>query len=82
MLQGRCDYLLVDDFDYNITVEFLKRYGFSKEEIDLSWNYFGCKPVYLVKAIKNKHRLEEFCKGILEDRIGSILWDQSSKKEE
>jgi AAA+ ATPase superfamily predicted ATPase len=74
MLQGRCDYLLVDDFDYNTTVNFLKKYGFSKEEIQLVWNYFGGKPVYLVKAIKNKHRLEEFCRETLEDRVSSVLY--------
>jgi AAA+ ATPase superfamily predicted ATPase len=74
MLQGRCDYLLVDDFDYNTTTEFLKKYGFNKGEIDLTWNYFGGKPVYLVKAIKNKHKLKEFCKETLEDRVSSILY--------
>jgi AAA+ ATPase superfamily predicted ATPase len=74
MLQGRCDYLLVDDFDYDTTADFLKKCGFSKEEIKLTWNYFGGKPVYLVKAIKNKHRLKEFCRETLEDRISSILY--------
>ena len=72
MLQGRCDYLLVDDFDYNTTVNFLKKYGFSKEEIDLTWNYFGGKPVYLVKAIKNKHRLKDFCEESLNLRVTEI----------
>jgi AAA+ ATPase superfamily predicted ATPase len=72
MLQGRCDYLLVDDFDYNTTVNFLKKYGFSKEEIQLVWNYFGGKPVYLVKAIKNKHRLKEFCEEFLNLRVTEI----------
>ena len=73
MLHGRCDYLLVDDFDYNTTVNFLKKYGFSKEEIDLTWNYFGGKPVYLVKAIKNKYRLREFCESQLKLRFSQIL---------
>jgi AAA+ ATPase superfamily predicted ATPase len=63
----------VDDFDYNTTVDFLKKYGFSKEEIELTWNYFGGKPVYLVKAIKNKHRLREFCKSQLKLRFSQIL---------
>jgi len=73
MLQGRCDYLLVDDFDYKTTAEFLKKYGFSKEEINLTWNYFGGKPVYLVKAIKSKHRLKEFCESQLKLRFSQIL---------
>ena len=61
MLHGRCRYLLIDDFNYNTTKEFLEKHGFSQEEIDLTWNYFGGKPVYLVEAIKNKDRLKDFC---------------------
>jgi AAA+ ATPase superfamily predicted ATPase len=72
MLQGRCRYLLVDDFDYETTKGFLRKYGFSKEEIELTWNYFGGKPVYLVEAVKNKHRLKEFCEEMLRIRIGQI----------
>jgi len=49
MLHGRCRYLLVDDFDYDTTKQFLQKYGFTKEEIELTWNYFGGKPVYLVE---------------------------------
>ncbi len=74
MLHGRCRYLLVDDFDYNTTKDFLKKYGFSREEIDLTWNYFGGKPVYLVEAVKNRDRLKEFCKESLEDRFTFILY--------
>ena len=73
MLHGRCRYLLVDDFDYDTTVEFLRKYGFSKDEIELTWNYFGGKPVYLVKAIKNKHRLKEFCEEQLKLRFSQLL---------
>jgi AAA+ ATPase superfamily predicted ATPase len=72
MLQGRCDYLLVDDFDYETTEGFLKKYGFSEDEIELTWNYFGGKPVYLVKAIKNRHRLKEMCEEMLRIRVRQI----------
>ena len=72
MLHGRCRYLLVDDFDRATTENFLKKYGFSEEEIDLTWNYFGGKPVYLVEAIKNRHRLKEFCEEMLRIRIGQL----------
>ena len=72
MLHGRCRYLLIDDFDYNTTKEFLKKYGFSREEIDLTWNYFGGKPVYLVEAIKNKDRLKEFCEKLVRLRRRQI----------
>jgi AAA+ ATPase superfamily predicted ATPase len=50
----------------------LKKYGFSKDEIDLVWSYFGGKPVYLVEAIKNKHRLREFCEDLLNLRTNEI----------
>jgi AAA+ ATPase superfamily predicted ATPase len=72
MLQGRCDYLLVDDFDYETTKGFLKKYGFSEDEIKLTWNYFGGKPVYLVKAVKNRHRLKEMCEEMLRIRVRQI----------
>jgi AAA+ ATPase superfamily predicted ATPase len=74
MLQGRCDYLLVDDFDYDTTADFLKKYGFNDDEIQLVWDYFGGKPVYLVKAVKNKHKLKRFCEETLEDQISSLLY--------
>ena len=73
MLHGRCRYLLVDDFDYNTTKEFLEKHGFNQEEIDLTWNYFGGKPVYLVEAVKNKDRLKEFCEENLKLRYNQIL---------
>ncbi len=82
MLQGRCRYLLVDDFDYATTVSFLRKHSFSEEEIELTWNYFGGKPVYLVEAINNKHRLKEFCEESLEDRVSSILYRVRSLKRE
>ncbi len=72
MLHGRCRYLLVDDFDYETTVKFLKKYGFSDSEIKLVWEYFGGKPVYLVEAVKNKHKLKEFCDEMLRVRIRQI----------
>ena len=73
MLHGRCRYLLIDDFDYNTTVEFLKKYSFTKDEIELTWNYFGGKPVYLVEVVNNKHRLKEFCEEQLKLRFSQIL---------
>ena len=73
MLQGRCRYLLVDDFDYDTTLTFLKKYSFTKDEIELTWNYFGGKPVYLVEVVNNKHRLKEFCEEQLKLRFSQIL---------
>ncbi len=72
MLHGRCRYLLVDDFDYETTVSFLKKHNFSDEEIELAWNYLGGKPVYLVEAVKEKDRLKEFCEELLRIRKRQI----------
>jgi AAA+ ATPase superfamily predicted ATPase len=55
------------------TKEFLKKYGFSDEEIDLVWKYFGGKPIYLIKALENRENLRKFCEVMLEIRFGQIL---------
>ena len=73
MLQGRADYMLVDDFDFETTANFLKKFGFSNEEIELVWKYFGGKPVYLIKSVENRDNLAEFCETMLEIRFGQIL---------
>ncbi len=72
MLHGRCRYLLIDDFDYETTVNFLKKHNFGNEEIKLAWNYLGGKPVYLVEAVKEKDRLKEFCEELLRIRKRQI----------
>ena len=72
MLHGRCRYLLVDDFDHDTARSFLEKYGFSEEEIELTWEYFGGKPVYLVEAVKEKDRLKEFCEEMLRIRKRQI----------
>ncbi|MEA3281094.1 MAG: ATP-binding protein [Euryarchaeota archaeon] len=36
MLEGRCRYLLVDDFDCGTTMDFLNKYGFSNDEKELT----------------------------------------------
>ncbi len=35
MLKGRCDYLLVDDFDYERTMGFSDGYGFDDQEKEM-----------------------------------------------
>ncbi len=71
-LHGRCRYILVDDFDYDTAVCFLKNYGFSEEETELVWEYLGGKPVYLVESIKERDRLREFCEEMLRIRKRQI----------
>jgi len=76
MLQDRCEYLLVDDFDHETTRGFLKKYGFSEDEIELTWNYLGGKPVYLVRVIKVKlsgASVEDFCEEMLETKTNQTL---------
>ncbi len=65
MLHGRARYMLVDDFSLETAEAFLRKNGFKSEEIKLTLDFFGGKPVYLVEAIKNKHRLREFCEEML-----------------
>jgi len=69
MLQGRCRYLLIDDFDYKNTMDFLEKHGFSDREKEDAWYYCCGKPVYLVELINHKsgggnvkEKAEEFLK--------------------
>jgi len=49
MLEGRCRYLMVDDFDRETTSAFLEAHGFTDDEASVAWDYFGGKPVYLIE---------------------------------
>ncbi|PXF62221.1 MAG: ATP-binding protein [Candidatus Methanogaster sp.] len=52
MLSGRCDYLLVDDFDENATAAFLEEHGFTDDEMKVAWECCGGKPVCLLELIR------------------------------
>ncbi|RJS69428.1 AAA family ATPase [ANME-2 cluster archaeon] len=56
MLQGRCRYLLVDDFDKDTALNFFDECGFDDREKELAWNYCGGKPVYLVELLRVEDR--------------------------
>ena len=56
MLEGRCRYLMVDDFDYETTTEFLKKNGFTDDEKSVAWEYFGGKPVYLIELANYENK--------------------------
>ena len=71
MLHGRCRYLLVDDFDKETTVKFLKNHGLSAEESEKVWNYVGGKPVYLIELINSEDR-EKKINELLSLRTGEI----------
>jgi hypothetical protein len=46
MLDGRCRYLLVDDFDYETATALLERNGFTDDVKAVAWEYCGGKPVF------------------------------------
>ncbi len=75
MLSGRCDYLLVDDFDYEQTMGFLDCYGWGEHEKEIAWHYVGGKPVSLVKLINAKvseKKIEDVAGRMLTLRTGEI----------
>ena len=75
MLKGRCDYLLVDDFDYERTMDFLDGYGFDDQEKEMIWQNVGGKPVSLVKLINAKvsgKTIEDVLQSMLMLRTGEI----------
>ncbi len=71
MLEDRCRYLLVDDFDEETTMAFLKANGFSDEEKELVWRHCGGKPICLVELANAKER-EKKVVGMLTLRTGEI----------
>ena len=71
MLEGRCRYLLVDDFDRETTLAFLEKHGCTEDEIGMAWEYCGGKPVCLVELINYKNR-EEKLREMLRIRRGQI----------
>ena len=68
MLKGRCDYLLVDDFDHERTMDFLNVHGFTEHEKEIAWQGVGGKPVSLVKLTNAKVSEKK-----IEDVIGSMF---------
>ena len=74
MLEERSDYLLVDDFDYERTNEFLDCYGFNEHEKGITWHYAGGKPVSLVKRINAKRGGKK-----IEDVVGRMLMLRTSE---
>ncbi|AMM54139.1 ATP-binding protein [Pyrococcus kukulkanii] len=78
MLQGRVDYFLVDDFDKETSLKFLVSQGFTNDEAELVWSYFGGKPVYLVEALKHREELKEWCEGTLEAKFHWLLYSLNS----
>ena len=75
MLQERCNYLLIDEFDKKTTYKFLEKYNFTNEEKELTWQYFRGKPTHLATAILAKiggERIEETVLTTVRIRKGEI----------
>ncbi|RZB32714.1 MAG: hypothetical protein AEth_00392 [Candidatus Argoarchaeum ethanivorans] len=75
ILSGRSDYLLVDDFDYEQTMDFLDGYGWGEHEKESTWQGVGGKPVFLVKLINAKisgKKIEDVLSSMFIRRTGEI----------
>ena len=72
MLDGRCRYLLVDDFDRETTAAFLEKYGFTADERTIAWDYCGGKPICLVELVNAKDDRKGKAEEMLKIRRGQI----------
>ena len=72
MLEGRCRYLLVDDFEEATTAAFLEGHGFSEEEKAVAWEYCGGKPACLVELVTTEKNRKEKAEEMLGIRMGQI----------
>jgi len=85
MLEDRCRYLLVDDFDEETTTAFLEEYGFSDDEMAVAWDYCGGKPICLVELVNahddRKGKAEEMLK-IRKGQIEEIVYSLEARDKE
>jgi len=72
MLEDRCRYLLVDDFDEETTTAFLEEYGFSDDEMVVAWKYCGGKPICLVELVNTEEDRKGKAEEMLKIRKGQI----------
>ena len=72
MLEGRCRYLLVDDFDNTTAINFLDQYSISDAEKEVVWHYCGGKPVCLVELINTEENRKGRAEELLKIRKGQI----------
>lgn len=71
MLDGRCRYLLVDDFDYETAAALVEGHGFTDDEKAVAWEYCGGKPVCLMELIYTDNR-EQIAKDMLKTRVTQL----------
>ncbi len=85
-LEGRAEYVLVDDLNKDLTLKIYEEFGFENKE--LVWDYIGGKFGDMIKLFEKKKQGEEeiyALKMMLEDTIGKIEWmldliEEGSKK--
>ncbi len=65
MLDERCRYLLIDDFDEQTAKKFLEKHNINRESQELAWNHFGGKPLLLRKFIFAANKKEFIADEIL-----------------
>jgi AAA+ ATPase superfamily predicted ATPase len=71
MLDGRCRYLLVDDFDYETAAALVEGHGFTDDEKAVAWEYCGGKPVCLMELIYADNR-GQIAKDMLKTRVTQL----------
>nr|QNO49571.1 putative ATP-binding protein [Methanosarcinales archaeon ANME-2c ERB4] len=85
MLEGRCRYLRVDDFDEATTAAFLEGHGFTDDEKAVAWNCCGGKPICLVELVNTeedrKGKAEEMLK-IRKGQIEEIVYSLEARDKE
>ena len=84
MLEGRCRYLLVDDFDYEVTTTFLEGHDFTDDEKAIALEYCGGKPGYLVELENTKFgtgNIAEKAEEMLEVEISRLIFLLARNKE-
>ncbi|MEA1894100.1 MAG: ATP-binding protein [Euryarchaeota archaeon] len=84
MLEGRSEYLLVDDFDYETTSMFMSKYGINDEEREMVWECCGGKLVHLIKLVNTKLNggdVVEKVEKMLEEEVSRIIFLLARNKE-
>ncbi len=72
MLEGRCRYLRVDDFDEATTAAFLEGHGFTDDEKAVAWSCCGGKPTCLVELVNTEEDRKGKAEEMLKIRKGQI----------
>ncbi|KAF5415491.1 MAG: putative ATP-binding protein [Candidatus Methanogaster sp.] len=84
MLEGRCRYLLVDDFDYETISLFVSKYGLNDRERETAWDYCGGKPVCLVELVNTKLSGGDVVtktESLLEEAVSRLIFMLARNKE-